>query len=161
MSTPEISLWLSKVPSEESRKGYTAWFQRYLVWTDKTPVQLLEIKSNGDSQAELLLDRFVAESKFTDRMKLNIVTSVRSFYNAHYKALAKGAGMSDLTVGASKPYRVPTVESLQRFINGAQLLRDKAIIALLASTFIREGSLLQLRISHIEGLWEEISKWLP
>jgi len=154
----EVKFWLAKTSSETTREQYARRIKKYMEWSGLTAAQLLTLKDNGDSEAEKLLDRFVMESPYTKAQTCNVVVAVRSFYRAHYKDLSKQAGRQAYEVPRQKAYAEVTQKKLRRFIDGAFYIRDKALIAFVASTFIREGSIPLLKIRHVEGLWEELSK---
>ena len=151
---PETVRWLRKIESSVSRNRYTRSLMGYCEVTEKTPSELIALKKNSkDHDAEDLLDEFVESAQkanYPNSMIWNIAITVKSFYKWNYQDLSRGAGK--ITLVKVRPYRTPDRETLLKFLEGSNS-RDKALISLVACTGISEGSLPQLKWSHI---WSDL-----
>lgn len=151
---PETKRWLRKIESPVTRNNYTRSLIRYCETTEKTPIELIELKRNSkDHDAEDLLDEFVESAQKTgypNSLIWGIAISVKSFFKWNYQDLSSGAGK--ITLVKVKSYRVPDKETLLKFLEGAAY-RDKALISIVACTGISEGSLPLLKWSHI---WNDL-----
>jgi site-specific recombinase XerD len=150
----ETKRWLRKIESAVTKDRYTRSIIRYCEATKKNPRQLIELKKNSkDHDAEDLLDEFVEtaqKANYPNSMIWDIVIAVKSFYKWNYADLSRGAGK--ITLVKVRPYRTPDRETLLKFLEGAHI-RDKAVITFIASTAISEGSMPQLKWSHV---WSEL-----
>ncbi|MEM3640682.1 MAG: site-specific integrase [Candidatus Bathyarchaeia archaeon] len=152
----EVKRWMRKIESELTRYRYAKHLLRYCEATEKTPKELIELKQNSKNHdAEDLLDEFVeiAQTELPITVIWNITKAVKSFYKWNYADLSSGAGK--ISVVKKKPYRTPDKDTLLRFMEGAEI-RDKALIAFIASTGISEGSIPELTWKHIQDLEAEI-----
>ena len=143
-------MWLGKMGSKETRYVYRKRMKIFCGWCGLDPQRLLALKDDPDSlEAEHLLDRFVASRDFTDWQKVNIVTAVKSFFTYNYRELQRVSGK--VSAAKQTAYRTPTAELLREFIKGAWTIRDKALVAFIASAFFREGTIPKLNWNNIEG----------
>lgn len=127
-------------------------------WAKLTPKQLLALKDDPASlKAEKLLDQFVADEDFDipNSVRWNVVNSVRGFFSANYKDLAKRAGKMDLE--KVRPYRKPTKEDLRKLYDACYNPRDRSVLVSMPnSTSIAKETLVHLKWKHIEEGWENI-----
>jgi site-specific recombinase XerD len=155
----EVKRWLRKVESPTTKDRYTRLIIRYSEATQKTPHDLIELKKKSkDHDAEDLLDEFVEKAQkanYANSMAWDIVIAVKSFYKWNYADLSRGAGK--ITLVKVRAYRTPDKETLQKFLEGAHF-RDKALISLVACTGIAEGSIPQLKWTHLSN---ELDKDIP
>jgi hypothetical protein len=152
----EVKNWLAKLQAKE-KSAFAFW--RFCQWCGKTPSELLALKSNAASKdAEKLVDSFVtAELPFTNAVKVNIVTDVKSFFKHNYCDLARACGVINLE--KVKPYNKPTKEGLRKLWTRTLNLRDKALLTFTCSTAIAKETLTELQWSDLEDDWQ--SKELP
>jgi hypothetical protein len=152
----EVKNWLAKLQAKE-KSAFDFW--RFCEWCGKTPTELLALKSNPASRdAEKLVDSFVtAELPFTNAVKVNMVTAVKSFFKYNYCDLARACGV--ITLEKVKPYNKPTKEGLRKMWTRTLNLRDKALLTFTCSTAIAKETLTELQWSDLEDNWE--SKDLP
>lgn len=150
---PKVMMWLSKL---QSKKLSAFHLYRYCQYVNKTPEELLELKSDRNStKAEELLDGFIAsnEKTLTNSQIINIVIAVKSFYKKNYCQLESASGQ--ITFIKLKPYRKHTKEELLKIYRAAQNPRDRALITFVYSTAIAKESLTKLRWKHLDADWEK------
>jgi integrase len=152
----EVKRWLRKVESDYTRSGYVRQLIRYCEATGKTPSELIELKERGKKhEIEDLLDEFIEEATKANALNSvvwNIAKAIKSFYKWNYCDLSRGAGkISRIKV---KAYRTPDKETLLKFMEG-MLVRDKALVSLMACTGIAEGSIPRLRWKHVQEINEK------
>jgi len=152
----EVKRWLRKVESEYTRNNYVRQLIRYCEATRKTPPELVELKKNSkDHDAEDLLDEFIDEATKAGTPNStiwNVAKTVKSFYKWNYQDLSRGAGkISRIKI---KPYRTPDKETLLKFMEGMNI-RDKALVSLIASSAIAEGSIPHLKWKHVSEISEK------
>lgn len=126
------------------------------MWAKKTPTELLALKNDpANKQAEQLLDDFViAETpEFTNPVKFNTVTAVKSFFKYNYRDLARACGA--MTLVQQREHKKPKKEDLRRLWDYAQNLRDKALITFVNSTALAKETMSELRWEHLEEGWEQ------
>jgi len=155
---PNVMTWLAKYPNEVLRKQKAQHLWIFCDWTKITPDELLALKDDVSSlKAERLLDRFVADQtiKITNSVKWNIVNTVKGFFAAHYKDLARRSGRMDLE--KVKPYRKPTKEDLRKLWDACYSPRDRSLVVSMPnSTGIAKDTLARMRWRHIEEEWENV-----
>jgi hypothetical protein len=150
----EVTRWLAKLQAKEKNASL---LYRFCQWCGKTPTELLALKSNPASkEAEQLLDTFVADEQtdFTNSVKFNIVSTVKSFFKHNYSDLARASGT--ISLEKVRPYNKPTKENLRKLWTWALNPRDKALISFVCSTAIAKETLTNLKWSHLEDNWEKI-----
>jgi hypothetical protein len=119
----------------------------------KTPDELLALNVKSESRdAELLLDKFVASSPFTNAITYNCAIAVKSFHKHNYRDLAKASGVVSLV--KVKPYRRHSKEELLKIYRACQNPMHRALITFVFSTAIAKESLTKLRWKHLEPNWE-------
>jgi len=144
--------WLGKLQKKQ-RSAYRLW--QFCNWCKLNPDELLKLKKDPSSkEAEMLLDRFVAEEAegFTNSVKVNISSTVRSFFKHNYCDLSSSAGKIDLE--KVKPYHRPTQAELRKLWLSCYNPRDRSIISLSASTAIAKETIINLKWKHLEEKWE-------
>jgi hypothetical protein len=145
-----VTTWLSKL-QKKVNACYCLW--RYCQATNKTPDELLALKNTSTShEAELLLNKFVAQSKFTNAVTYNVVISVKSFYKHNFQHLESISGQMSLI--KQKPYRRHSKPELLKIYRACQNPRDRAMITMVYSTAIAKDSLTKMRWQHLEPDWE-------
>ncbi|MDH5782837.1 MAG: hypothetical protein OEZ35_04130 [Candidatus Bathyarchaeota archaeon] len=148
-----VNTWLAKL-EEESRKMWAFQLYRYCKTVVKTPDELLAMKKDKSStEAEFLLDNFVANSPFTNSVTYNIASAVKSFYKYNYRSLERASGI--VTLEKVKPYRRHSKEKLLKIYRSTQNPRDRALITFVWSTAIAKGSLTKIKWNHLEPDWEK------
>lgn len=103
--------WVGKLQSKNANCFYLLEFCR---WAKKNPTELLALKdSPASKEAEQLLDDFVtAETpQFTNPIKVNMVTAVKSFYKHSYRDLARLSGA--ITLIQQREHRKPSKDGLR------------------------------------------------
>jgi len=155
---PNVMTWLAKYPNEVLRKQKAQHLWIFCDWAKITPDELLALKDNVSSlKAERLLDRFVADQtiKITNSVKWNIVNTVKGFFAAHYKDLARRSGRMDLE--KVKPYRKPTKEDLRKLWEACYNPRERSLVVSMPnSTGIAKDTIVRMRWRHIEEGWEDV-----
>ena len=147
---PSVALWLSKIQKKES-SAFRLW--QYCETVHKNPDELLALKVKSESRdAELLLDKFVASSPFTNAITYNIAIAVKSFHKHNYRDLAKASGVVSLI--KVKPYRKHSKEELLKIYRACQNPMHRALITFTFSTSIAKESLTKLKWKHLEPNWE-------
>ncbi len=147
----EVTRWLGKLQRKNSNCYYLWWFCK---WAKTNPTKLLALKDNpANREAEQLLDDFVnAETpQFTNPVKVNIVTAVKSFYKYSYRDLARACGA--ITLIQQREHRKPKKEDLLKLWNYSQNLRDKSLITFVNSTALAKGTMAELKLKYFEIDW--------
>lgn len=146
-----VMTWLSKV----QRKENYAWFLwLYCKTVGKNPDELLALKVNPQNrEAEFILDSFIAETKFSNSIKVGTMVAVRSFFRCNYADLAKESGKIEFV--KQKPYRRHSKEELLKIYRSAQNPRDRALISFTWSTGIAKESLSKVQWKDLEADWEQ------
>jgi hypothetical protein len=150
---PKVMTWLSKL---QSKKLNAFHLYRYCQYVNKTPEELLELKSDRNStKAEELLDGFIVSSEktLTNSQIVNIAIAVKSFYKKNYSQLESASGQ--ITFIKSKPYRKHTKEEVLKIYRSTQNPRDRALITFVFSTAIAKESLTKLQWKHLDADWEQ------
>ena len=148
---PKVITWLSKLQIENI---WAFQLYSYCQIVGKNPDELLALKDDRSStEAEYLLDKFVANSPFTNSVTYNIVTAVKSFYKYNYKSLERASGQ--ITFIKKKPYRKHTKEELLKIYRSTQNPRDRALITFVWSSSIAKESLTTILWKHLEEDWEK------
>jgi len=147
---PKVKIWLSKI----QRKKQSAWnLWLFCETTGKNPDELFALKDDPKNrEVEYLLDNFVAESKFTNAVTINVVNAVKSYFKWNYRELAKASGQ--ITFEKQKPYRKHSKEELRKIHRAAQNPRDRALITFTWSTGIARETLDKIQWKHLESDWE-------
>ncbi|MDH5451190.1 MAG: hypothetical protein OEX77_09920, partial [Candidatus Bathyarchaeota archaeon] len=150
---PIVMTWLTRY-SKKNQKAHMFWI--FCDWAKLSPGELLALKDDPSSlKAERLLDQFVADEGFDvpNSVRWNVVNSVRGFFSANYKDLAKRAGKMDLE--KVKPYNKPTKEDLRRLYDVCYNPRDRSmVVSLPNSTGIAKETIVNLKWKHLEENWE-------
>jgi len=150
----DVQNWLGNIESPKTRSEYVKHLIRYCESVEKTPKQLIELKQDStDHKAEKLLNKFVRQAQksgYPNSMLCSTVIAVKSFYKWNLESLESACGKVSRI--KQKPYRTPEKESIKAFLEGSHI-RDKALITLIASTGISEGSIPSLKWSHV---WEDL-----
>ena len=151
---PEVKRWLAKL-QKKSKNAFNLY--RFCQWSGKEPSELLGLKDNpASTEAEKLLDDFVAADieDFTNSVKFQISTAVKSFFKHNYKDLARASGI--MTLEKVKPTYKPRKEDLRKLWNWTLNPRDKALITFVNSTAIAKESISKLQWKHLEEDWEVV-----
>ena len=152
---PLVTTWLARY-SKKNFKAFCLWM--FCDWAKLTPEELLALKADPKSlKAERLLDRFVADKDFDipNSVRWNVANTVKGFFSANYKDLARKAGSIELQ--KIKPYNKPTKDDLQNLYDACYNPRDRSmVVSLPNSSAIAKGSIVQLKWKHIEEGWENI-----
>ncbi|MDI6690474.1 MAG: hypothetical protein QME50_01210 [Candidatus Bathyarchaeota archaeon] len=115
------------------------------------------MKSNPASrEAEKLLDDFVATEtpEFTNAVKYNICSAVKSFFKHNYADLARASGA--ISLEKVKPYNKPRKEDLRELWMWASNPRDKALITFVCGTAIAKETLTMIKWEQLEENWENV-----
>ncbi len=143
--------------SEKSLWNYIRALRSFCEWTGKNPDQLIAECFNGDGSPNLkriqetarILDEFLGEQEALGCAQHSLST-ISAFIKTFYR-------VNDITLNLPGKYRVtvtyrdraPKPEELQRLIEVADL-REKAMIAMLATGGFRIGTLLKLKYRHVK-----------
>lgn len=150
----DVQNWLGNIESPKTRSEYVKHLIRYCHTMEMTPKQLIELKQDStDHKAEKLLNKYVRiaqKNNYSNNMTWSCVVAVKSFYKWNLEQLESACGKVSRT--KIKPYRTPDKDSVKAFLEGSHI-RDKALITLIASTGISEGSIPSLKWSHV---WEDL-----
>ena len=157
-------VWLSKLPSESTKKTYLRNLKRYCDAVNKTPEELLIVKDDGERAfllgkggdrwiAEKMLESFFLDCGMTESAKVALKTAVLSFYDHNWRALNSQVA-SDVVAPESKK-RKPSFSDILALEGSATTARDKAIIWFLASTGTRVGTLSLLNWKDLKATGDE------
>ena len=148
---PTVLNYLSKLNADKQRTAQDIYL--YCEWANKTPEELLALKSDyRATEAESLLDRFVrSKVDFPATRKWHITMKVRGFYRANYRELQSAAGKMEYPTG--RDLGAPTKEVRRKLIGVCYNPRDKLIVMLPSCSAIALESLGGLRWSHFEENW--------
>jgi hypothetical protein len=153
---PEVTQWLSHL-QKKAKSAY--YFYRFCQWVNKTPAELLALKTDPASkEAEKLLNAFVATDletlHMTHSIKYLTVQQVRSFFKWNMCDLAKIAGQ--MNNEKKKQYNKMTKEGLRKLWNNTYNLRDRALMTFVCSTAIAKETLSKIQWKHLEENWEKV-----
>jgi hypothetical protein len=151
---PEVKRWLAKIQMKEDN---VAHFHNFCEWANKTPPELLRMKTDrASTEAEELLDDFVAneETGFPNSVKWRMTIAVKSFFKHNYRDLAKASGK--MTLDKVKPYNKPRKEDLRKLWLWMQNPRDKSLITFICSTAIAKETITKIKWKHLQENWETV-----
>jgi len=153
---PEVTRWLSKLQIKAKNAAY---LYRFCQWANKTPPELLALKSDPASkEAEKLLDAFVAvdpsDLHMTNAVQWGCANAVKSFFKHNYSDLARASGA--ITNVKVKPYNKLSKEGLRKLWNYVYNPRDKALLTFVCSTAIAKETLTSIQWKHLEENWEKV-----
>jgi len=155
---PNVITWLAKYPSEKTRQQKAQLLWIFCDYEKVNPDELLALKDDISSRnAERLIDKFVADEgvDIPDSVKWNAANTVKGYFAAHYRDLAKRSG--SMVLDKVKPYRKPTKEDLLKLWDNCYNLRDRSLVVSMPnSTGIAKETLTKMRWNHIEEGWENI-----
>lgn len=144
--------------SRDSLRAYTSDVCSYCDRLKSEPDQVIaDVKRSGRIDPDKLekhrgfIDRLLAEKQDNHRAPGRLIgfsRHIRSWYAANDIDLPKPKNLPRRQVRNKD--RAPSQETLQRLIDMASL-RDKVIISMLALAGFREGTLVQLKYSHVKA----------
>ena len=148
-----VGRWLSSV-QKASKRCHSLFL--FCEWCGKLPDQLLDLKRNGDLEAEYLLDEFAGldgslDAPYSNSIMWTCVQAVRSFYKKNYLSLEPAAGK--MTLKKVRPYRKHTREQLIEIYKACYDPRDRSMVATVFCSAIAKETLMELRWLHFEEDW--------
>jgi hypothetical protein len=152
MQYPSVRTWLAKLNNAKPCRALKLYY--FCDWAKLDPELLLTLKEEPRNlAAELLLDKFIAESPYPECTKRNVSISVRSFFRCNYRELQHEAGKIDYV--PQKPYRKPDHEKLLRlYRDGCYNQRDRALLCVTSCSAMALETLSLLLWSHFEENWQ-------
>lgn len=125
--------------SEVTEKTYTRWLKKYSDDLGKSPDELLLLKPNvvevaqmimkgntaiNPNEADSVIENYLSNDDITQSNKLVILTTVRSFYSANLRDLAKQTGKS--IEAPERKQRTPTIDDCVKLESKMQNARNDA-----------------------------------
>ncbi|MCJ7559583.1 hypothetical protein MUO79_03060 [Candidatus Bathyarchaeota archaeon] len=147
-----IKTYLSRLNSRKERAALSVF--DFCDWADKTPDELLMLKSSHESlEAEKLLDKFVySKVDMPESKKWLAVNATRGFFRANYKQLQSQAGRMEYV--NAKPQRLPTKQQRLALYKAAYNPRDRALVLFVCCSAIARETIASLHWSHLEEDWQ-------
>ena len=134
-----IKIYLQRLNSNRERNGQYLYL--YCEWANKTPEQLLELKTSYDnSDAEKLLDRFTITDKFPESVKFTMINAVKAFYRTNYKQLQTAAGKFEYATQKCQGI-LPKEQRLKLYL-ACYTPRDRALIMAATCTAIARETII-------------------
>lgn len=138
--------------SEKQAKAHVGYMRRFATWLNGrhalATVPLAEVREYIREQSR---------RRLKPRSIIKIVNQVRAYLRfAHaygYRAVNDGANL-EAPKGDHRTYLLPSAAEVKAHIAAAKSLRDRAILALLYSSGLREAELCALKIEDIED-WDK------
>ncbi len=148
--------WISKLPSEQTRRIFIRNLQKYSEAVNKNPDELIAFKIEGlrniatekEFQAERLLENHLSSCNLSVSSKEMMKNAVISFYKHNWRNL-NGNVASNIQKPEAKK-RCPKMDDILELENAMTNQRDKAIIWFFASTSVRIGTLTKLRWNDLK-----------
>ena len=148
--------WVSKLPSEQTRRVFIRNLQKYSEGVNKNPDELIAFKIEGlrniatekEFQAERLLENYLSGCNLSVSSKEMRKNAVVSFYKHNWRNLNSNVASNIQKPEAKK--RCPKMDDILELENAMTNQRDKAIIWFFASTSVRIGTLIKLRWNDLK-----------
>ncbi|MGA2522903.1 MAG: site-specific integrase [Candidatus Bathyarchaeia archaeon] len=160
--------------SEVTEKTYTRWLKKYSDDLGKTPDELLLLKPNlvevvmmsqqgktaiNPNEADSVLVNYLSNDDITPSNKLVILTTVKSFYSANLRDLAKQTGKS--IEAPERKQRTPTVDDCVKLESRMPNARNAFLLWFLESCPVRVGTLKQLKWKDLKHLDDkQVPYWI-
>lgn len=135
--------------TETTVAGYMAYLRRFETWLacryTLAAVPLTEVRDYV---------RTLSRSGVKSRTVIKAVNCIRSYLGCPF--IGRGAEVKDIELPRPdhRIHLIPNATEVQVHVNAAGSLRDKAVIALLYSSALREAELCALKIKDIEDWFE-------
>lgn len=137
--------WLSKLPSQHTKRIFSRHLQWYSQAVNQTPDELINLKIEGlkavatdrEFLAERQLEKYLRDSNMTASVKAMAKNAIISFYKHNWRNLNPNVA-SDIEAPEFKK-RTPTLEDIVTLEANMTTKRDKAIDWFFASTSCRLG----------------------
>ena len=148
--------WVSKLPSEQTRRIFIRNLQNYSEAVNKNPDELVAFKIEGlrnvaseeEFQAERLLENYLSSCSLSISSKEMMKNAVISFYKHNWRNLNSNVASNIQKPEAKK--RCPKMDDILELENAMTNQRDKAIIWFFASTSVKIGTLIKLRWNDLK-----------
>ncbi len=160
--------------SEVTEKTYTRWLKKYCDDLGKNPDELLLLKPNvvevammiqkgitaiNPHEADKVLMDYLANDDITPSNKLVILTTVKSFYSANLRDLAKQTGKS--IEAPERKQRTPTVDDCVKLESRMPNARNAFLLWFLESCPVRVGTLKKLTWKDLKPLNDaQVPYWI-
>ncbi len=160
--------------SEVTEKTYTRWLKKYCDDLGKNPDELLLLKPNvvdvvmmirqgktaiNPNEADKVLMDYLANDDITQSNKLVILTTVKSFYSANLRDLAKQTGKS--IEPPERKQRTPIVEDCVKLESKMPNARNVFLLWFLESCPVRVGTLKKLTWKDLKPLNDaQVPYWI-
>lgn len=168
-------VWFNKLESEETKRVYLSYFNRFCDAVQKNPDELIEMKLEGlknigtskEFQMEILLEDFLENPKeyfakvkhlnkdyekyaregLTHASKVNVKSATLSFFKHNRRRLESCA---EKWRPQEAKERCPTLEDVQSLAENCKIKRDKTIVWFLGSAPFREETLVKLTWNDLQ-----------
>jgi integrase len=142
---------------QETFKEYTRKIFTFCKWANNTPDKIIASCRNEDlspnlkgiEEMERTLDEYaliLQSSKIAPNTLLNSLRSIKSLFRSNYVNVKPYYHRPAVVI---YEVRAPTLEELRILINGANL-RERLIVAMLATSGLRTGTLTKLKYRHVK-----------
>ena len=160
--------------STVTEKTYTRWLKKYSDELGKTPDELLLLKPNvvevammiqkgvtaiNPHEADKVLENYLANDELTQSVKIQILTTVKSFYSSNLRDLAKVTGKS--IEAPERKQRSPSVEDCVKLESKMTNARNIFLLWFLESSPVRVGTLQKLTWKDLKPLNDkDVPYWI-